>query len=80
MHETNVEERVRHIISEHLDRKPAEVTPDARLVDDLGADPVELAELSMALQEEFNILLDDSACRLDTVAEVMDCVKSKLYE
>ncbi len=80
MHETNIEERVRYIISECVDREPAEVTPEARLVDDLGADPVELAELSLALEAEFNLVMEDPACRFGSVGEVVDFVKSRLYE
>ena len=46
----NVEEMVRNIGVEKLDRKPEEVTLEAKFIEDLGADSLDLTELLMALE------------------------------
>ena len=80
MSERDVEEVVRLIISERLDVKPEEVTLQASFVDDLRADPLEVAELIMALQEEFNVVIQEEPAALATVADAIRCVESRLYE
>ena len=43
----SIEERVRGIIAEQLDRDPTEIVPEASFIDDLGADSLDLVELVM---------------------------------
>ena len=59
MAEINVAETVKKIVVENLERKPEEVTDDARFIEDLGADSLDLTELLMALEEEYNVEIDD---------------------
>ena len=61
-----------------LDRKPEEVTLEARFIDDLGADSLDLTELLMALEEEYNIDIDDEANTIQTVGDAVDYIKTKL--
>lgn len=74
----NVDATIRQIISERLDRKPEEVTDSASFVDDLGADSLDLTELLMALEEEFNIEIDDDANQIETVGDAIKYIKSKM--
>ena len=74
----NIEETVKRIVVEKLDRKPEEITLEARFIDDLGADSLDLTELLMALEEEFNIDIDDEANTIQTVGDAVDYIKGKL--
>ena len=74
----NDEETVRKIVCERLDKKVEEVTLEARFIEDLGADSLDLTELLMALEEEFNIDIDDEANQIETVADAVNYIKSKL--
>ncbi len=74
----NIEERVKQIVVERLDRKPEEVTLEARFIDDLGADSLDLTELLMALEEEYNIDIDDEANQIQTVGDAVEYIKTKL--
>jgi acyl carrier protein len=76
--DVNVEETVRRIVCERLDKKPDQVTLSARFIDDLGADSLDLTELLMALEEEFSIDIDDEANQIETVADAVKYIKSKL--
>lgn len=74
----NVEEVVKNIVCERLNRKPEEVTIEARFIDDLGADSLDQTELMMALEEEFNIDIDDETIQIETVGDAIEYIKSKL--
>jgi acyl carrier protein len=74
----NVEEIVRKIVCERLDKKPEEATLEARFIEDLGADSLDLTELLMALEEEFNIDIDDEANQIETVSDAVNYIKAKL--
>ena len=76
--DVNVEGTVKKIVCERLDKKPEEVTDEARFIEDLGADSLDLTELLMALEEEFNIDIDDEANQIETVADAIKYIKSKL--
>jgi len=76
--DVNVEETVKKIVCERLDKKPDEVTDEARFIEDLGADSLDLTELLMALEEEFSIDIDDEANQIETVADAIKYIKSKL--
>ena len=76
--DVNVDETVKKIVCERLDKKPDEVTDEARFIEDLGADSLDLTELLMALEEEFSIDIDDEANQIETVADAIKYIKSKL--
>ena len=73
----NVAETIKQIIAERLDRKSEEITENASFVDDLGADSLDLTELLMALEEEFNIDIDDDANQIETVGDAIRYIESK---
>jgi len=65
------DQRVKDIIVEQLGVKPDQVTPEAKFVEDLGADSLDIVELIMALEEEFGIEVpDEQAEKLLTVGDV----------
>jgi acyl carrier protein len=74
----NVEETVKRFVVEKLDRAPEEVTVDAKFIDDLGADSLDQTELMMALEEEFEIDIDDDATQIETVGDAIEYIKKKL--
>ena len=73
-----VEERIKKIIAEQLEVEEDEVVPDAKFVEDLGADSLDTVELVMALEEEFEIEIpDEDAEKIQTVSAAVDYVKEK---
>ena len=73
----NVAEKIKEIVADRLDRKPEEVTEEASFSDDLGADSLDLTELLMALEEEFDVEIDDDANQLETVGQAITYIESK---
>lgn len=78
----NTEERVKQIIAVQLGVDETEVTPGAKLMDDLGADSLDIVELTMQVEEEWDIVLsDDDVEKLvgaGTVKDVFDYVAAKV--
>lgn len=74
----SIDERVKKIVVEQLGVKEEEVTNDSSFVDDLGADSLDTVELVMALEEEFNIeIQDEEAEKITTIQEAIDFISSK---
>lgn len=70
--ESNVFERVRKIIVKQLEVEGDEVQPNSRLVEDLGADSLDIVEMVMAVEEEFNVeIRDERAEQFRTVGDVV---------
>lgn len=73
-----VPDKVKNIIAEQLGVKPEEVTPEAKFIDDLGADSLDTVELVMALEEEFGIEIpDEEAEKLVTVGDAVKYIGEK---
>ena len=73
----DVEKRVKEIIIEQLGVNESEVKPEAKFVDDLGADSLDLVELVMALEEEYNMeISDEDAEKILTVGDAIEYIKS----
>jgi acyl carrier protein len=69
----NAEARLRKIIAEQLSVNEDEVTTDASFIDDLNADSLDLVELIMSLEEEFNVKIpDDDAEKIRTVRDAQE--------
>ena len=72
-------ERVKKIIVEQLGATEASVTMEASFIDDLGADSIDIVELLMALEEEFDIEIPDAdAEKVVTVGDVVDYIKDNV--
>ena len=73
----SVEERVKHIIVEQLGVDEDEVKPEAKFVDDLGADSLDVVELVMALEEEFGLEInDEDAEKLTSVKMAVEYISN----
>ena len=72
-------EKVKAIIVEQLGVAEASVTMEASFIDDLGADSLDIVELVMALEEEFDIEIPDAdAEKVTTVGDVVDYIKENV--
>ena len=71
----SIEDKVKKIIAEKLSVDMAEVVPEASFVDDLGADSLDLVELIMSMEEEFDVeISDEDAEKITTVKDAFDYV------
>ncbi len=71
-----VETRVKEIVCEQLGVSDDEVTPQASFIDDLGADSLDIVELVMALEEEYEIeISDEDAEKIKTVQYVVTYIE-----
>ena len=76
MADKSIEQRVREIIVEQLGVNADQVTPEAKFIEDLGADSLDIVELVMALEEEFgNEIPDEQAEKLLTVGDVVKYIE-----
>ena len=74
----SVEEKVKKIIAEKLSVDLEEVVPEASFVDDLGADSLDLVELIMSMEEEFDTdISDEDAEQITTVKDAIDYVSKQ---
>ncbi len=73
-----VEERVRSTIVDQLGVEAGKVKLNSSLVDDLGADSLDIVELVMAMEEEFDLEIpDEEAEKIKSVGDVIQFIKSK---
>ncbi len=71
-----VEERVKEIICEQLGVEEDDVTPNAKFIEDLGADSLDTVELVMAFEEEFDLEIpDEDAEKIVTVGDAINYIK-----
>ena len=73
-----VSQKIKQLIADRFDRSIDEVTEDASFVDDLGADSLDITGLLMALEEEFNIEIDDDANNIVTVGQAIAYISGRL--
>lgn len=72
----NILEKIREIVVEQLGVDEEEVTEKASFVDDLGADSLDIVELIMALEEEFDMEIpDEDAEKISTVGDAIKYIK-----
>ena len=74
-----VQAKLKEIVIDRLNAEEDQIKPEASFVEDLGADSLDIVELIMGIEEEFDIEIpDEDAEKLTTVEEAMNYVKSKL--
>jgi acyl carrier protein len=79
MSDKPIDQRVKDIVVEQLGVKPEQVTPQAKFIEDLGADSLDTVELVMALEEEFGIEVpDEQAEKLQSVGDVIKYVEDNV--
>jgi acyl carrier protein len=74
---SDIAERVKKIVIEHLAVDEAKVTDNASFIDDLGADSLDTVELVMAFEEEFSVEIpDDAAEKIITVKDAVSFIEA----
>jgi acyl carrier protein len=72
-----IEERVRSIIADQLGVAEEEIKPDSKFIEDLGADSLDIVELIMAMEEEFETEIpDEEAEKIRNVNDVISYLKN----
>lgn len=75
---SDIAERVKKIVIDHLGVDAEKVSEGASFIDDLGADSLDTVELVMAFEEEFGVEIpDDAAEKIATVKDAIDYIDSK---
>ena len=75
----SIEEKVKNVIVEQLGVEAETVTPEASFIDDLGADSLDIVELVMTMEEEFDLEIpDEDAEKIKTVNDVVSYIKAKV--
>ena len=75
---TDVADRVKKIVLEHLGVEESKVVESASFIDDLGADSLDTVELVMAFEEEFSCeISDDEAEKILTIKNAIDFIESQ---
>ena len=70
-------DKVKKLLSKQLGIKEDKIKPESRIVEDLGADSLDVVELLMTLEDEFNIsVTDEEAAGLKTVQDILNILKS----
>ncbi len=66
------EERLRKLVATALGKKEEEIHPESRFITDLGADSLDLVELMMAIEDEFDCVIpDEEAAKVQTIADAI---------
>ena len=72
-------EKLQQIIAEVLNTEPDEITMNTTFVDDLGADSLDIFQIIMGIEEEFDIEIpDDAAEKIKTVKNAVDYIDSQI--
>lgn len=73
----NIEARVRSIIADQLGLTEDDIKPESKFIEDLGADSLDIVELIMAMEEEFQTEIpDEEAEKIRTVGDAIEYVKA----
>lgn len=76
---SSIFDRVKRVVVEQLDVEPEKVTSEASFANDLEADSLDVVELVMALEEEFDIEIPDEAAeQIDTVGKAVEYINEKV--
>jgi len=77
----DLEARVTQVLTNRLGIPPGEITPEARLVDDLGMDSLDAVELAIATERAFNIAIaEEQVVQLKTVSDIVSLVQRLIAE
>lgn len=75
----NIESRVKSTLATYLGEVASDMKPDTKLIDDLGADSLDMVEIAMWMEDEFEIDIPDSAVdKMTTVQAVIDYITQRI--
>jgi acyl carrier protein len=75
----SIEEKVKNIIADQLGVEEEQIKPESKFLEDLGADSLDLVELIMTLEEEFDLEIpDEEAEKITKVSDAIAFIKSNL--
>jgi acyl carrier protein len=75
---SEIADKVKKIVVEHLGVEEGKVTPEASFIDDLGADSLDTVELVMAFEEAFGVEIpEDAAEKISTVRDAVDYIEKQ---
>lgn len=70
--------KVRKILADQLSKDESKISPETKIVEDLGADSLDMVELLMLLEENFGITIpDEKAMALKTVGDIVNLIDNK---
>ena len=71
-------EKVKKLLAEQLNIAPESITEKSRVIEDLGADSLDVVEMLMVLEDEFNVTVtDEESLQLKTVGDIVKLIDSK---
>ena len=71
-------EKVKKLLAEQLNIAPEKITMTSKVIDDLGADSLDVVEMLMTLEDEFNVTVsDEESVNLKTVGDIVKLIDSK---
>lgn len=71
-------DKVRKMLAEQLNISVDKITPESKVIEDLGADSLDVVEMLMLLEDEFNVTVsDEESVNLSTVADIVKVIESK---
>jgi acyl carrier protein len=74
---TMVFEKLQSVVADQLDVEPEKVTLEANIAEDLGADSLDIVDLVMAIEEEFDMEIpDDAVEKIKTVGDIVNYIES----
>jgi acyl carrier protein len=77
----DIEEKVKAIINDKLRKEEKEITPQTSFKNDLGTDSLDMVELVMEFEKEFNIVIpDDDAVNITTVGEAIEYIRKNIEQ
>ena len=71
-------ERVKEVIAKQLRINASEISDDAAVIEDLGADSLDIVEMLMTLEDEMNIIIPDDATGLKTVKDIAAFIENEV--
>ncbi|MCL1827903.1 MAG: acyl carrier protein [Oscillospiraceae bacterium] len=72
-------EKIKELLARQFEIDPGTVTPDTHIIDDLGADSLDVVELNMSLEEEFGILINENDAKdLFTAGQIAEYIEKTL--
>ncbi|MBR0162046.1 MAG: acyl carrier protein [Oscillospiraceae bacterium] len=70
-------EKVKNALAQQFELDPDTITPETNLIDDLGADSLDVVELIMSLEDEFGVTIsDEAAAQLYTVGKIVEYLEN----